>query len=67
VNPHILELNSSAPTDLLLLLCGQKGSNYLVVRRTNLASPSNWGSTARFSLTSSFQFILNLIKSAESH
>ncbi len=40
MNPPILELNSSAPTNLVLLVYGQKGSNYLVVTGTNPASPS---------------------------
>src|ERR1035441_6281593 len=57
-NPPILELNSSAPTNLVLLVYGQKGSNYAIVTGTNLATPSNWSSMAGFTLTnSSFQFI----------
>ena len=57
-NPPILELNSSAPTNLVLLVYGQKGSHYAIVTGTNLATPSNWSSMAGFTLTnSSFQFI----------
>ena len=57
-NPPILELNSPAPTNLVLLVYGQKGSNYVIVTGTNLAAPSNWSSMAGFTLTnSSFQFI----------
>jgi hypothetical protein len=56
-NSPILELNSSTPTNLVLLVYGQKGSNYLIVAGTNLAAPNNWGSTAGFTLTNSFQFI----------
>jgi hypothetical protein len=56
-NPPILELNSSAPTNLVLLMYGQKGSNYVIVTGTNLATPNNWSSMAGFTLTNSFQFI----------
>jgi hypothetical protein len=57
-NPPILELNSSAPTNLVLLMYGQKGSNYVIVTGTNLAAPNDWSSMAGFTLTnSSFQFI----------
>jgi hypothetical protein len=57
-DPPILELNSSAPTNLVLLMYGQKGSNYAIVTGTNLAAPGNWSSMAGFTLTnSSFQFI----------
>jgi hypothetical protein len=56
-NPPILELNSSAPTNLVLLVYGQQGSNYVIVTGTNLATPGNWSSMAGFTLTNSFQFI----------
>jgi hypothetical protein len=50
-------MNSSGPTNLVLLVYGQKGSNYLVVSGTNLANPTNWTPTADFILTNSFEFI----------
>jgi hypothetical protein len=56
-DPPILELNSSAPTNLVLLVYGQKGSNYVIVTGTNLTAPNNWGSMAGFTMTNSFQFI----------
>jgi hypothetical protein len=56
-DPPILELNSSAPTNLVLLVYGQKGSNYVIVTGTNLAAPNNWSSIVGFTMTNSFQFI----------
>ena len=56
-NPPILELNSSAPTNLVLLIYGQKGSNYVIVAGTNLATSANWIPMAGFTLTNSFEFI----------
>jgi RHS repeat-associated protein len=56
-NPPMLELNSSAPTNLVLLVYGQKGSNYVIVTGTNLAAPNNWSSMVGFTMTNSFQFI----------
>ena len=56
-NPPILELNSAAPTNLVLLVYGQKGSNYVIVTGTNLAAPNNWSSIAGFTMSNSFQFI----------
>jgi hypothetical protein len=56
-NPPILELNSSARTNLVLLMYGQKGSNYVIVTGTHLANPGNWLSNAGFTLTNSFEFI----------
>jgi hypothetical protein len=56
-NPPILELNSPAPTNLVLLVYGQKGSHYAIVTGTNLATPGNWSSMAGFTMSNSFQFI----------
>jgi len=56
-NPPILELNSSAPTNLVLLIYGQSGTNYLIMTGTNLADTANWTPLVGFSLTNSFQFI----------
>jgi hypothetical protein len=56
-NPPILELNSSAPSNLVLLMYGQKGSNYVIVAGTNLANSANWIPMAGFTLTNSFEFI----------
>ena len=56
-NPPILELSSSAPSNLVLLLYGQNGTNYTIMTGTNLANTANWTALAGFSLTNSFQFI----------
>jgi hypothetical protein len=56
-SPPILDLNSSAPSNLVLLLYGQSGSNYTIVSGTNLRDTSGWSPIAGFTLTNSFQFI----------
>jgi len=56
-SPHILELNSAAPSNLVFLLYGQKGSNYMIISATNLLNTTTWTSAAGFTLTNSFQFI----------
>jgi hypothetical protein len=56
-NPPVLDLNSFTPTNLLLTVYGQKGSNYLLVAGTNLPPPGGWSSVAGFMMTNSFQFI----------
>jgi len=55
-NPPILELKSLSPTNLVLLVYGQPGTNYLVLTGTNLTT-TNWSALAGFTLTNSFQFI----------
>ena len=56
-NPPLLELNSSAPPNLGLVLYGQKGSNYMLVAGTNLATFDNLSTIAGFTFTNSFQLI----------
>jgi hypothetical protein len=56
-NPPILELGSSGPTNIELLVYGQKGSNYMVMVGTNLSHTSEWTPMAGFTMTNSFQFI----------
>ena len=56
-NPPILELNSPAPSNMVLLLYGQSGTNYTIISGTNLLDTSNWDWIAGFTLTNSFQFI----------
>jgi hypothetical protein len=56
-DPPILELKSAASSNLVLLLYGQKGSNYVIVSGTNLANSSDWVPVAGFTLTNSFEFI----------
>ena len=56
-NPPILELSSATPSNLVLLLYGQNGTNYTIMTGTNLANTANWTALAGFSLTNSFQFI----------
>jgi hypothetical protein len=56
-NPPMLELNSFVPSNLVLLVYGQKGSNYAIISSTNLSGTINWSSVAGFTLTNSFQFI----------
>ncbi len=56
-NPPILDLNSAIPTNLGLIMYGQKGSNYVITAGTNLEHPGNWTSMTGFVLTNSFQFI----------
>jgi hypothetical protein len=56
-DPPILELNSYAPTNLVLLLYGQKGANYMMMTGTNLADTTSWTPLVGFTLTNSFQFI----------
>jgi hypothetical protein len=56
-NPPILELSSPAPTNLVLLVYGQPGSNYVIVTGTNLADSANWSPVAGFTLTNSSQLI----------
>jgi hypothetical protein len=56
-NPPVLDLNSFTPTNLLLTVYGQKGSNYLLVAGTNLPPHGGWSSVAGFMMTNSFQFI----------
>jgi hypothetical protein len=56
-NPPILELNSSSPSNLVLLLYGQNGTNYSIITGTNLAANTDWSSLVGFTLTNSFQFI----------
>ncbi len=54
---RILELNSASPSNLVLLLYGQKGTNYSIIAGTNLANSTAWSSLVGFTLTNSFQFI----------
>jgi hypothetical protein len=56
-DPPILELNSHAPTNLVLLLYGQNGTNYMVMTGTNPAGATGWTPLVGFTLTNSFQFI----------
>jgi hypothetical protein len=56
-DPPILELNSYAPTNLVLLLYGQNGTNYMTTTGTNLANTTSWTPLVGFTLTNSFQFI----------
>ena len=56
-DPPILELNSYAPTNLVLLLYGQNGTNYMIMTGTNLAGTTSWTPLVGFTLTNSFQFI----------
>jgi len=56
-NPPILELNSSVPSNLVMLVYGQKGSNYAIFSGTNLLSTTSWSPTVGFTLTNSFKFI----------
>jgi hypothetical protein len=56
-NPPILELSSATPSNLVLLLYGQSGTNYTILAGTNLADTTGWTTLAGFSLTNSFQFI----------
>jgi hypothetical protein len=56
-DPPILELNSYAPTNLVLRLYGQNGTNYMIMTGTNLADTSSWTPVVGFTLTNSFQFI----------
>jgi hypothetical protein len=56
-NPPILELNSHAPTNVVLLLYGQNGTNYAIMTGTNLAGTASWTPLVGFTLTNSFQFI----------
>jgi hypothetical protein len=54
--PPVLELASSAPTNIEVLLYGQKGSNYVILNGTNLSNTGNWTPMTGFTLTNSFQF-----------
>ena len=56
-NPPVLELNSYARSNLVLLLYGQNGTNYLIMTGTNLLNTSNWTPLTGVTLTNSFQFI----------
>jgi hypothetical protein len=56
-NPPMLELNSSAPSNLVMLVYGQKGSNYAIISGTNLLNTTSWSPIVGFTLTNSFQFI----------
>jgi hypothetical protein len=56
-NPPILQLNPPAPSNLVLLIYGQKGTNYTIISGTNLLNSASWTSVAGFTLTNSFQFI----------
>jgi len=56
-NPPILELSSFSPSNLVLLLYGQNGTNYSIMTGTNLADATAWSSLVGFTLTNSFQFI----------
>jgi hypothetical protein len=56
-NPPILELNSSAPSNVVLLLYGQSGTNYSIMTGTNLANTADWSPLVGFTLTNSFQLI----------
>jgi hypothetical protein len=56
-NPPLLEMNSSATSNMLLLLYGQNGTNYTIVSGTNLINTASWTPIAGFTLTISFQFI----------
>lgn len=56
-NPPILQMNSFSRSNVVLLLYGQNGSNYMIISGTNLLNITNWNSIAGFTLTNSFQFI----------
>jgi hypothetical protein len=56
-NPPILELNSRTPTNVVLLMYGQNGTNYVIMTGTNLAGTASWTPLVGFTLTNSFQFI----------
>jgi hypothetical protein len=56
-NPPILELPSSVPSNLVLLVYGQQGSNYAIISGTNLLSTNGWSPVVGFTLTNSFEFI----------
>jgi hypothetical protein len=56
-NPPILELSSSAPSNLVMLVYGQKGSNYAIISGTSLLNTTSWSPIVGFTLTNSFQFI----------
>ena len=56
-NPPILEVNSSVPSNSVLLVYGQKGSNYAIISGTNLLNTTSWSPIVGFTLTNSFQVI----------
>jgi len=56
-DPPILELSSASTTNLMLLLYGAAGTNYVLQATTNLSSGSGWFPAASFTLSNSFQFI----------
>jgi hypothetical protein len=55
-DPPILELQSSAGMNLLLLY-GKAGTNYVVEKTINLSPTNVWFPYANFALSNSFQFI----------
>ena len=56
-NPPLLVMSSPTPTNMVLLLYGQNGTNYTIISGTNLLNTASWTSVAGFTLTNSFQFI----------
>jgi CARDB/Immunoglobulin I-set domain len=58
-NQPVLDLESgaAAPTNLLLVLYGAYGSNYVITTGTNLANPGTWTPLTGFVLTNAFQVI----------
>jgi hypothetical protein len=58
-DPPILEQRPSAPTNFMVLLYGQTGTNYVIQGTTNPANGSAWLPVSSFGLTNSFK-LLNL-------
>ena len=56
-DPPILELGPGGTSNLLLLLYGKAGTNYVLQATTNLAATNAWFPAGNFVLTNSFQFI----------
>jgi hypothetical protein len=55
-DPPLLEL-AGRSTNLVLLLYGRAGTNYVVRATTNVADPLSWISLTNFTLTNSFLFL----------
>ena len=55
-NPPILELKAVSPTNLTLLMYGEKGTNYQITVGANLNAGETWTPITSFDLSNSFQF-----------
>jgi hypothetical protein len=56
-DPPVLELKGATSSNLVLLLYGKSGTNYLLQAETNLAKGDSWFAITNFVLSNSFQFI----------